>query len=197
MLIIGLTGGIGSGKSTVAELFRQLGIPVIDTDLISRQLVEPGMPALEEIKSSFVNVTTSAGELDRLKLRQVIFDNADKRQQLENILHPRILDEVKRQLSELHSPYVIVVIPLLAEKGKWGFIDRVLVIDCDEQLQFQRTMKRDNQDKEQIQKIIKSQASRQQRLALASDIISNESDLDYLEQQVMQLDNEYRKMASN
>ena len=197
MLVIGLTGGIGSGKSTVADLFRQLGVPVIDTDIISRQLVEPGKPALEEIKNNFGDVFTKNGELDRAKLRQVIFDNSEKRQQLENILHPRIQDQVKVQLADLQSDYVIIVIPLLAEKGKWTFIDRVLVVDCTEEKQLQRSMNRDSQSEQQIKSIIKSQASRQQRLAIADDIISNESELDNLQLDVQRLDKKYQQLADN
>ena len=197
MLVIGLTGGIGSGKSTVADLFRQLGVPVIDTDIISRQLVEPGKPALEEIKNNFGDVFHKNGELDRAKLRQVIFNNPEKRQQLENILHPRVLDQVKVQLADLQSDYVIIVIPLLAEKGEWTFIDRVLVVDCTEEKQLQRSMNRDSQSEQQIKSIIKSQASRQQRLAIADDIISNESELDNLRLDVQQLDKKYQQLADN
>ena len=197
MLVIGLTGGIGSGKSTVADLFRQLDVPVIDTDDISHQLVEPGKPALEEIKMNFADVLTQNGELDRAKLRQVVFDDPDKRQQLEIILHPRIQDQVRAQLSGLQSDYVLVVIPLLAEKGKWSFIDRVLVVDCDEETQLQRSMNRDNQSEQQIKNIIKSQASRQQRLAIADDIITNESGLDHLQLDVQQLDKKYQQLADN
>ena len=197
MLVIGLTGGIGSGKSTVADLFRQLDVPVIDTDDISHQLVEPGKPALEEIKMNFGDVLTQNGELDRAKLRQVVFDDPDKRQQLEIILHPRIQDQVRVQLSGLQSDYVLVVIPLLAEKGKWSFIDRVLVVDCDEETQLQRSMNRDNQSEQQIKNIIKSQASRQQRLAIADDIITNESGLDHLQLNVQQLDKKYQQLAGN
>ena len=197
MLVIGLTGGIGSGKSTVADLFIQLGVPVIDTDIISRQLVEPGTPALEEIKTQFEKTLTPGGELDRSKLRQIIFTEPKKRQQLENILHPRIQDEVRNQLAKYSSSYAIVVIPLLTEKGKWSFIDRVLVVDCDENLQMQRTIERDEQDVEQVKSILKSQASRQQRLAIADDIITNESDITHLQIEVEQLDKKYRQLAGN
>ena len=197
MLIIGLTGGIGSGKSTVADMFRLLGVPVIDTDVISRQLVEPGQDALDEIITTFGNTILQDGMLDRSKVREIIFAESDKRQQLENILHPKIRDEVKNQLTNVSYPYVIIVIPLLAEKGKYDFIDRVLVVDCNEQLQLQRAMGRDNQHQKQIESIIKSQATRQQRLDLADDVIRNESDLNYLSRAVEKLDQSYRQMVDN
>lgn len=197
MLIIGLTGGIGSGKSTVADIFRQLGVPIIDTDEISRQLVEPGQIALDEIASVLGNVLTPEGELDRAKLRQIIFDVPEKRLQLEKILHPRIEDEVKKQLTQITHDYVIIVIPLLAEKGKYSFLDRVLVVDCDENLQLQRAMQRDNQDEQQIKNVIKSQATRQQRLSIADDIILNNSGIEHLRSEVARLDKTYRQLAGN
>ena len=197
MLVIGLTGGIGSGKSTVADLFSQLGIPVIDADVISRQLVEPGKPALEEIKVYFENILTPGGELDRSKLRLIIFTEPEKRERLENILHPRIQDEISSQLAQHSAAYAVVVIPLLAEKGKWSFIDRILVVDCDENLQMKRTMDRDDQDEEQVKSVLKSQASRQQRLAMADDVITNESDFTHLQFEVEKLDKKYRQLAGN
>lgn len=197
MLVIGLTGGIGSGKSTVADLFRQQGVPVIDTDEISRQLVEPGQLALDEIVSIFGDILTTDGQLDRVKLRKIIFEAPGEREKLEQILHPKIQSEVKKQLADTTSPYVIIVVPLLTEKGKYSFINRVLVIDCDEQLQLQRAMKRDNQDDQQIESIIKSQASRQQRLAIADDVICNESGLTELQTEIERLDKKYRQIAGN
>ena len=197
MLVIGLTGGIGSGKSTVADLFAQLGVPVIDTDKISRQLVQPGQPALSEIINTFGEITEHNGQLDRNKLRQLIFEDEKKRAQLEKILHPKIQQEVKTQLTNKNHPYTIVVIPLLAEKGKYPFIDRVLVVDCDEQLQLERAMNRDNQNQLQIENIIRAQASRQQRLDIADDIINNDSDINDLKMAVEQLDSKYQQLADN
>ena len=197
MLVIGLTGGIGSGKSTVADLFAQLGVPVIDTDKISRQLVQPGQPALSEIINTFGEITEHNGQLDRNKLRQLIFEDEKKRAQLEKILHPKIQQEVKTQLTNKNHPYTIVVIPLLAEKGKYPFIDRVLVVDCDEQLQLERAMNRDNQKQTQIENIIRTQASRQQRLDIADDIINNDSDINDLKMAVEQLDSKYQQLADN
>lgn len=197
MLVIGLTGGIGSGKSTVAELFQQLGVPVIDTDVIARQLVEPGQPAFQEIISSFDSILTADGHVDRNKLREIIFNEPDKRIELEQILHPRIENITKQILASLNNEYVVIVIPLLAENGKWPFIDRVLVVDCDPQLQLERAMKRDTATAQQISKIIQAQASRQQRLDIADDIIINNHDHSALTEQVQVLDHKYRQLAQN
>jgi len=197
MLVIGLTGGIGSGKSTVAELFHQLGVPIIDTDVIARQLVEPGQPAFQKIISSFDSILTADGHIDRNKLREIIFNEPDKRIELEQILHPRIEDVAKQMLASFNSEYVVIVIPLLAENGKWPFIDRVLVIDCDPQRQLERAMKRDSATAQQISKIIQAQASRQQRLDIADDIILNDHDHSALKEQVQVLDHKYRQLAQN
>ena len=197
MLVIGLTGGIGSGKSTVADIFQQLGITIIDTDEIARQLVEPGQPAFQEITSSFDSILTANGQLDRSKLREIIFNEPDKRIELEQILHPRIQDVARQMLATSKSDYVIIVIPLLAENNKWPFIDRVLVVDCDPQLQLERAMKRDAVAAQQISKIIQAQASREQRMAIADDIILNEHDYTSLKQQVHALDQKYRLLAQN
>ena len=197
MLVIGLTGGIGSGKSTVAELFHQLGVPIIDTDVIARQLVEPGQPAFQKIISSFDSILTADGHIDRNKLREIIFNEPDKRIELEQILHPRIEDVAKQMLASFNSEYVVIVIPLLAENGKWPFIDRVLVIDCDPQRQLERAMKRDSATAQQISKIIQAQASRQQRLDIADDIILNDHDHSALKEQVQVLDHKYRRLAQN
>lgn len=197
MLVIGLTGGIGSGKSTVAELFQQLGVPVIDTDVIARQLVEPGQPAFQEIISSFDSILTADGHVDRNKLREIIFNEPEKRIELEQILHPRIENITKQILASLNNEYVVIVIPLLAENGKWPFIDRVLVVDCDPQLQLERAMKRDTATAQQISKIIQAQASRQQRLDIADDIIINNHDHSALTEQVQVLDHKYRQLAQN
>ena len=131
MLVIGLTGGIGSGKTTVSDLFSALGVPVIDTDLIARELVQAGQPALKDIITAFgQEILNLDGSLNRARLGDITFNNQIARKQLETILHPRIRDKVNQQLSELQSPYVIVVIPLLIETGGESYIDRILVIDC-------------------------------------------------------------------
>lgn len=197
MLVIGLTGGIGSGKSTVADLFQQLGIPVIDTDLVARQLVEPGQPAYSEIITSFDSILTTDGHIDRHRLRDVVFNQPEKRLKLEAILHPRIQQQAKQILATLNNDYVIIVVPLLTENGKWPFIDRVLVVDCDPRLQVERASKRDTTDAEQIKKIIQVQATRQQRLAIADDCILNENDLNELKIQVKALDEKFRQLAKD
>ena len=144
MLRIGLTGGIGSGKSTVAALFAHRGIPVIDTDVIARELVGPGQPALAEIAREFGNdLVTANGELDRGRLRQRVFDDPAARRRLEAILHPRIRAAVQQRLAALDTPYCLIVIPLLVETKFDEFVDRVLVVDVDEEYQRERTSRRD------------------------------------------------------
>jgi len=196
MLIIALTGGIGSGKSTVAEKFAQLGIPILDTDVIARQLVEPGLPAYAEIVSQFgPSILTDDQQLDRAKLREIIFNHTEQRDRLEQILHPRIRQEVQAQLAKLDCDYCIVVIPLLTEKGNYPFVDRILLVDSPADQQIRRTMARDHQTREQVEQIMASQSDRQQRLALADDVLDNSGDLVNLERQVMQLHNKYLKMS--
>jgi dephospho-CoA kinase len=196
MLIIGLTGGIGSGKTTVAEIFQSLGITVIDTDIIARQLVELGQPAYKEIISTFDNIVDTDQQIDRNKLRDIVFDNPEQRTRLEQILHPRIQEQVKQRLASCSGEYVVVVVPLLVEKGKWSFIDRVLVVDCEPEQQLKRAMKRDGASASQIRKILQSQASREQRLACADDIIENQQDRrEQLVKQVQMLDHKYRQLA--
>jgi len=193
MLVIGLTGGIGSGKSTIAQLFHQLEVPIIDTDVIARLLVEPGQAAFQEISSVFTDAIRNDDKLDRSKLREIIFNDSDKRLKLESILHPRIQTAVKEQLAKMNNPYVIIVIPLLVEKEKWPIINRVLVVDCDPQLQLTRSMKRDAATAQQIKNIMATQASRQQRLEIADDIIYN--DHEDLKKQVKELDAKYRQLV--
>ena len=195
-LTIGLTGGIGSGKSTVSQIFSELGVPVVDTDELSRQLVSQGSPLLDEITAYFGNhVLLPSGELDRKKLRQIIFSDADNKQWLEHLLHPAIKQSVIEQLNNQKSEYAIVVVPLLLENNNYDFIDRVLVVDCDETLQLQRATARDHSHAEEIKKIIDSQIPRAQRLALADDIIHNDADLSLLKQQVLKLHEQYRQLS--
>jgi len=196
MLKIGLTGGICSGKSTVAEIFSRLGVPVIDMDVIARQLVTPGSPALAEITETFgPDILNPDGSLNRQRLRQRIFASDIERKQLEAILHPRIRAETERQLSELRAPYCIVVIPLLAETGQRSLIDRVLVVDAPESLQLERLVARDHITPADAQKILDSQASRQARLDIADEVIRNEGDQARLENQVRQLHAKYARLA--
>lgn len=196
MLIIGLTGGIGSGKSAVSKLFSELGVPVIDTDIISRQVVEPGQPALRQISQAFGNEILSAnGELDRAKLKNIVFAEPTKRKQLEAILHPIIKNKMLRQASLLDTAYCIFAIPLLIEANQTDLVDRILVIDAPEALRRQRIKQRDQLDDEKINKIFAAQLSRQTRLDYADDIIHNDSDLHQLRTQVIDLSRRYTEIA--
>jgi dephospho-CoA kinase len=196
MLIIGLTGGIGSGKSTVANLFADLGAPIIDMDQIARHVVEPGQPALLQITQTFGNELIDVeGKLRRQQLSQIIFDSEEKRHQLEAILHPIIREETERQLAELEAPYCIVVIPLLLESNQRSLVNRILVVDAPEDIQIARTMQRDGISAKQAEKILASQVDRQSRLNAADDIINNSSALDSLRLQVKELDQAYRLLA--
>ena len=192
MLTIALTGGIGSGKTQVSDTFSSLGIRVIDTDIISRQLVEPEKPALKQITAYFGSqLLLESGELDRAGLREIIFDSAMAREKLQEILHPAIRDEVKRQLEGSTSPYVIIVIPLYVETGQFLKTDRILVVDCPEEIQRERVVTRDNISEEQFNKILQAQASREQRLAVADDVIVNDADIKTLQQRVRELHEQY------
>ena len=185
MFTVGVTGGIGSGKSSAADRFRQLGVPVIDADVVARQIVEPGMPALQEIINTFgESVANDRGELDRAALRKIIFSDSSRKSQLEAILHPRIYDEILRLLSELSTPYAIVVIPLLAESKREYPLDRILVIDVPSDVQISRVTTRDGQSTEEVERIISSQASRYSRLAIADDVIENIGSKDDLYERV-------------
>ena len=198
MLVIGLTGGIGSGKSTVANLFAEIGVTVIDADVIARELVEPGMPALVAIEDEFgPNILDDDGRLDRQHLRQIIFSNPVARRRLEAILHPLIRAEMNNRLTTVTGPYCIVVIPLLFEVGQTDMMDRILVVDCPEQLQIERIKTRDNMPEEQIRAIIRSQATRDERLDQADDIIVNDSGQDRLKQRVVELHRKYLELAAS
>lgn len=197
MLIIGLTGGIGSGKSTVARLFAELGTPVIDADVVGRELVEPGSPALARIRQAFgEDVIDPSGRLDRSRLRQLVFQDADKRQELEAILHPLILGEMRRRAAALDAPYCLLVIPLLLETGQTAMVHRILVVDSTETLQIARTQARDGLSPAEASAIIGAQVDRPTRLAAADDVIVNDSDLASLREQVLHLHRRYLRLAS-
>lgn len=193
MPVIGLTGGIGSGKSTVADLFAHSGAAVIDTDLIARQLVTPGSPALAEIRAAFSDaVLDSAGKLDRAGLRRLVFADDTARRRLEAILHPRIRSDVKHALAEVQAPYAVVVIPLLIETGGYrDMLDRVLVVDCPETLQIERVMARNGLSAEDVRAIMATQASRAARLAAADDVIENTGSAETLRSAVAALHQRY------
>jgi len=196
-LRIGLTGGIASGKTAVADLFAARGIAVIDTDLVSREVVEPGQPGLQAVAAAFGNeILLADGSLDRAQLRKLIFENSDARERLEGILHPLIRHATFAHASKTDGPYRIFAVPLLAETGFDELVDRVLVIDCPEELQRQRLMERDNESESSADIIISTQASRQQRLDLADDVIVNDGTLRELEESVEKLHQKYLRLSS-
>ena len=196
MLRIGLTGGIGSGKSTVADCFARLGITIIDSDVIARELVRPGSEALQGIAETFgAEVLRTDGTLDRAALRQRIFDDKEARTRLEAILHPRIRRQLQARAAEASGPYVILVIPLLIEQGWTTEVDRVLVVDCSPETQLRRTMARDHVSAEQARAVLQNQADREQRLACADDVIDNENAPRKLEATVARLDRLYRQFS--
>lgn len=201
MLVVGLTGGIGSGKSTVSAQFAQHGIPIIDTDLIARELVQPGSDNLTHIQTKLGNdYVTVSGELDRKKLRTRIFQDTAAKQWLENLLHPQIRDAVTQQLQNQQAAYAIVVIPLLLETdpacSTYSMLDRILVIDCAPEQQKQRALKRDDCSASLIDAILAQQVSREERLAAADDVIDNQGDIDVLRAQVDELHARYLAFTS-
>jgi len=199
MLIIGLTGGIGSGKSTVARHFEALGAPVIDADDIGRQLVEPGQPALAAIVKHFgSDMLDDKRHLNRARLREQVFAHPKQRHELEAILHPRIRAEVQRRIANL-SPacgYSLLSVPLLIESGWQDLVQRVLVVDAPRELQIRRTTTRDGITRQQAEAIIASQINRDARLQAADDVIHNDSDLAALQAQVEALHQRYRQLAA-
>ncbi len=196
MLIIGLTGGIGCGKSAAADRFAYHSVPIIDADAIARELVTKDSDGLNQIANHFGNdYLASNGELDRAKLRQHIFEHPEAREQLEAILHPLIRNEMQTRAAQLDAPYCVFVIPLLIESPHAAPVDRILVIDCSEDTQRQRVMNRDGNTGEQVDAILASQATRRQRLAAADDVATNESTLDSLHRQIDQLHAGYLQLA--
>jgi len=190
--ILGLTGGIGSGKSAVAQCFIDLGVHLVDADHAARWVVEPGRPALTRIVEHFGDAVLQAdGQLDRAALRGRVFQNPEERRWLEGLLHPLIGQEISNHLARADSPYAILVSPLLVESGQHRLTQRVLVVDAPEQLQLQRTMQRDHASAEQVQAILKAQASREERLRHADDILVNDRDLNWLRAEVERLHHFY------
>jgi dephospho-CoA kinase len=196
-LRIGLTGGIASGKSTVSEMFSALGVPVIDTDVIAREVVEKGMPALEEVRQRFGRDVLDAEEsLDRTALRRIIFADESARKDLEAILHPRIGEETVRRANAAGGVYQLIVVPLLVGSALKEFVDRVLVVDCDEETQIDRLLARDAETRQQAKRILSAQASREERLAIADDVINNRGNLEHTLASVRDLDRKYRTLAA-
>ncbi|HWV15899.1 MAG TPA: dephospho-CoA kinase [Cellvibrio sp.] len=195
-MIIGLTGGIGSGKSEVSRRFQALGIEVVDADEASRELVKAGSPALTAIAAHFGDrLIKGDGSLDRAQLRTIIFNDPAAKTWLENLLHPLIRTHIIQQLNASNSPYTILASPLLLETSQYELVDRVLVVDTTEDLQLARASARDSNKREQISAIMKTQLPRSERCARADDIILNDGDLAGLDRQVAQLHTSYLAVA--
>ena len=196
MLIIGLTGGIGSGKSAVSDKFKSLGITVVDADVAARTVVEPGQPALAEIERHFgSSILNQEGVLDRAQLREIMASDSEERVWLESVLHPRIGEQIAKELAESTSPYTIYVAPLLLETNSQKMCSRVLVVDVPKEIQIQRTAERDKVSEIQIEKIIAIQMEREERLEKADDVLVNTGTIKELEQQVMKLHQKYLEMV--
>ena len=193
---IGLTGGIASGKSAAARVFASLGVPVIDTDEIAREVVEPGTPGLGLVIGEFGReVLDAAGRLNRKQLRSLVFADPAARHRLEKILHPLIRDAMNARSAQAGGLYQVLVIPLLVEGDLRSSVDRVLVIDCPEDLQIRRLLQRDQGEEAEARAMLRAQTRREQRLAAADDVIVNDSDLAALERNVRELDVRYRSLA--
>ncbi|MEK7990563.1 MAG: dephospho-CoA kinase [Thiotrichaceae bacterium] len=197
LLKVGLTGGIASGKTTVSDLFAQQGVPIIDADVIAHQLVQVAQPALATIAQVFGHdILHSDGSLDREQLREKVFAKPQQRERLESILHPLVYAEIAKQAQQINYAYCIVSIPLLVETWKYAQVDRVLVVDCTDMQQRQRLRQRNQFDDKIIDQILAAQATRQQRLAIANDIIENDNSLKNLATQVYNLHLQYLQLAT-
>ena len=187
-MIVGLTGGIGSGKTAVSDLFQDLGITIVDADLASRVVVEKGREELNKIAEHFgEDILNSNEELDRAKLREVIFNSEEEKLWLESLLHPAIASQIQKELHSSESPYTILVSPLLLETDQKNFCSTVLVVDVPVEIQIERTSKRDNVSEEQIKSIIASQIDRDSRLEQADEVILNDGSVQQLESKVQEL----------
>ncbi len=194
--IVALTGGIGSGKTTVANEFAKLGVPLVDADVIARQVVEPNSPALESIRYHFgEDIILPNGCLDRQRLRDIIFSKPDEKKWLNALLHPLIQQETQKQFQQIDYPYVLWVVPLLIENNIHHLADRVLVVDVTVEEQIQRTLKRDKTSLEQVTNILNAQVSREKRLSHANDIITNHTHGTDLSDKVAILHNQYLTLA--
>jgi dephospho-CoA kinase len=198
MLKIGLTGGIGCGKTTVAGMFAGRGVPVIDADAVAHTLVEPGRPALQQLQHCFgPGIVDNDGALNRAALREIVFSDPDKKSRLEAILHPLVYREMQYRLDSLNGAYALLCIPLLLETGMQRFVDRIAVVDCPESMQLERVKKRGGISATTIQAIIRTQVTRQQRLAAGDDVIDNSGNLTELAQQVEKLHNLYLTLRTS
>ena len=196
MLKIGLTGGIGSGKTTAARLFEKRSVAVIDADRIARALVEPGGAALAAVLEQFgEQLLDNGNRLNRAKLREIVFSSPERRQLLESIIHPLVFRAIEEKLAELDSPYCILSIPLLLETNQQNRVDRVLVVDCTVKLQIDRVIERDSLSPDEVQRILNAQVSREQRLSAADDVLGNASTIEELDKQVEKLHNFYLTLS--
>ncbi len=196
-LIIGLTGGIGSGKSTVGALFGALGVPVLDTDQVARELVEPGSSALHGIAEEFgPDLLDATGALDRAALRRIVFADPVRRRALEALLHPLIRARVEEWIGGLTARYCVLLVPLLLESGWTDLVDRIVVVDLPEAAQIRRTMDRDGLTASDVEAIMRAQVSREQRLARAHDVITNDLDMCHLRDQVEKLHRIYLDLGA-
>lgn len=197
-LVVALTGGIGSGKTTVANMFAELGVTLIDSDVLAREVVEPGQPAFEEVVSAFgPDVLDESGRLNRATLRERIFADPEKRRILENILHPRIIAETNRRIEQAEGSYCLVCIPLLFETRRQDQFDRTLVVDLAPEKQIERTLKRDGSPRATIEGILAAQVDRSHRLELADDVIDNNGDSQLVRRKVDKLHQQYLELAEH
>ncbi len=196
-MLIGLTGGIGSGKTTVSDLFAELGIKIIDTDVISQNLTAAGGRAISLILENFGPKSIALdGSMDRKFMREKVFNSSDERKKLESILHPLIREEVKRQIQNLDGPYSILAVPLMNKDSSWiRLCDRILLVDCPEEEQIRRVKHRSGLEPAEIKKIIDSQSSVRDKLSFADDVLFNYSERDYLKKEILHLHQIYLKLS--
>ena len=196
MLIIGLTGGIGSGKSVASDKFKSLGITIVDADVASRTVVEPGKPALKEIEDHFGSgIITAEGKLDRNNLREIIATDPEERKWLESVTHPKIGEQITKEISESTSVYTLFVAPLLLETNSQEMCSRVVVVDVPKDVQIRRTAKRDKVSPNQVEQMVAAQMKREKRLEKADDVLLNNGTIEDLEKQVEELHKKYIQMA--
>jgi len=197
MFVVGITGGIGSGKSAVSDRFKRYGIKIVDADIASREVVKPGQPALAEIREHFgADILQTDGALDRAKLRARVFADPDERKWLERLLHPKINAYLQQELQNAESPYAILVSPLMKETGQARYTNRILVVDVPEEVQLRRTMARDTNDEKQVRAIMAAQISRAERLQMADDVIVNDAGFEALDAAVARLHEQYVELAA-
>ena len=195
--VVALTGGIASGKTAVSSAFETLGVPVIDTDLIAHELVAPGRPLLDDIRATFGDEFIDPdGALRRRRLRRRVFSDPEARARLESLLHPAIREAAWSRIEALKAPYCVLVVPLLVESGAFPDVDHVLVVDVPETVQLERLIARDGVSQADARAALAAQATRDQRLAIADDIISNDGPIDALAGRVKELDRRYRALAA-